>query len=118
MIQRVLVASILTVLLYNFLVFSAVPGLGLSLFLIISNIYLFFVKNGSRQNVQLGIVASVLSSIFALLFVARANSVVQLINLFASIFSALTAGYLFKSLDVFPYSQQLFFTHSDYWEVQ
>lgn len=114
MLLKVILSALILTFLYNVLVMGVTPGLGLSLFLIATNFYLFFLRNTkstdeTTSNTRLGIIFSLVSSIFALLFVFRANSVVQFINIAGSVFSLGVAGYFYKSDESFSYSERILF---------
>lgn len=96
MLQKVLISAALLTLLANWFVFDAVPGLGLTLFLLVTNFYLYVFRNPESSETKWGLIASALSTVFALLFIVRANPLVQAVNFFAAVFSMGIAGYLYK----------------------
>ena len=96
MLKKVAVSATALTVLFNWLVLDINPGLGLSLFLLATNAYLFLFRNSHSSETKWAAVATMVSSIFALLLIVRANPLVQLINIVASVFSMGIAGYLYK----------------------
>ncbi len=107
MLIKVLFSAVTLTVLFNFLVFDLNPGIGLSLFLVISNLYFFVLRSGTKENTQRGLVASGVSIIFALLFAVRANGAVQIVNILSAVFTLGIAGYFYKSETNFSYTEKI-----------
>ncbi len=96
MITRTIALSALFVVLYNLLFFHTQPGLGTGLLFLFLNLYFFTVKDTNAKNLSVAVLASVVSIIFAFLFILRASGVVQLIDIAAAVFFSLVALYFYK----------------------
>lgn len=91
------------VVLYNFLFYNTIAGLGLGFLLLAVNTFFFLVKTEDSRNLPLGYVASALSVLFAFLFSFRANEVVEVLNFGAAFVFALLALFFYKLPSGFSY---------------
>ncbi len=96
MIIRIIALSATFVLLYNMLFFHTQPGLGTALLFLLLNLYFFTVKGSNTKNLPIAVLASVIGTVFAFLFIVRASGVVQFIDIVAGIFFSLVALYFYK----------------------
>ena len=78
--RNILIASLLFIVFYNVLIFHTNPGIRIGIFFGVLQIYLFITRNKKSLNITLGILSSIISTVFAFLFAFRDSEVVQFIN--------------------------------------
>lgn len=103
-IRTTALAALIFVVLYNLLFFHTQPGLGTGLTFLFLNFYFFTVKDTNAKNLSVAVLASIVSTTFAFLFILRASGVVQLIDIAAATFFSLVALYFYKYQGQFSFA--------------
>jgi hypothetical protein len=102
-IQRLALAAFGFVIVYNLLFYQTPLNLGIGFLFGLLNVYFLIVHDPESQNISLGVVSSVIATLFAFLFAFRANEVTQVIDLLTALFFSLTALYFYKQPQEFSY---------------
>lgn len=102
MLKAVLAALALT-LFYNLFFFKTDLGLGFGVIFLAVNLLFFLQKDKNSKNKNLGVLFSLVSTLFAFLFAFRANEIVQVLNLYVATQLSLLSLYFYKLPTNFSY---------------
>lgn len=104
--KKAILGSAIFVGLYNIFFYPTVLGIGISILFFLLNAYLFTVRDRDTKNLPLAMLISGLSIFLCLMAAVRANMHIQAIDLIASLFLSIAAGFLYKKQK--PFNSSIF----------
>src|SRR3989344_2589029 len=101
--QKALLATIGLVALFNLFFYPLNLGVGLSIFITLTSIFSFISRDKNSKNLDLALISSSLSILFAFLLSYRSNGIIQFLDLLLSAFFGSTALIFYKNENRFKF---------------